>query len=233
MNGSGEGTAGAAASGLRSLPTRLVQVFFSPGELGRALAAQPAWGAALLLGLVLTVAQTALIPAEVWEASMREAALSRGAEMPPGMAAAGTFMRVATVVGGALGYVVFLGIYAGIATLVFAFVMGDEGRYRQYLAVTAHAWLIPTVLGLFLLPLRIIQEDPRFSINVASFLFFMEEGYALRVARMLDFANAWAFLVVAQGAHAIDPRRSFASAATVLMVIFVVTALLFGLIPGV
>ena len=61
----------------------------------------------------------------------------------------------------------------------------------------------------------------------------MEEGYPLRVARMLDFGIAWAFLVVAQGAHAIDPRRSFASAVTVLMVLFVATALLFGLIPGV
>ena len=233
MSGSGEGAAGPAAPGLRPLPTRLVQAFFSPGELGRALAAQPAWGAALLLGLVLTVAQVALIPAEVWDASMREAALSQGAEMPPGMEAAGTFMRVAAVVGGALGYVLILSLYAGIATLVFAFVMGDEGRYRQYLAVAAHAWLIPAVVGLFLLPLRIIQEDPSFSINLASFLFFMEEGYPLRVARMLDFGIAWAFLVVAQGAHAIDPRRSFASAVTVLMVLFVATALLFGLIPGV
>jgi hypothetical protein len=50
---------------------------------------------------------------------------------------------------------------------------------------------------------------------------------------MLDLSQAWAWLVVAQGTHAIHARRSFASAVTVVMVLFVIMALLFALIPGV
>jgi len=38
----------------------------------------------------------------------------------------------------------------------------------------------------------------------------------------------WAWLVIAQGAHAIAPRRSFASATTVLMILFVAVAMIFA-----
>lgn len=216
----------------RSLPGRVVQTFLSPGELVRTLAVAPVWGGALLLGAVLMVAQTALLPAEVWESTVREAVLRQGGGSTEGVAAAVGFVRIAAVVGGTLGYAATLFLFSGIVTLVFAFVLGDEGRYRQYLAVMSHAWIIPAVVGVLLLPLKISQQDPRFSLSVASFLFFLPEGYVVRVARVLDLSSIWAWLVVAQGAHAIDPRRSFAAAASVLMAFLLGLALLVGLIPG-
>lgn len=224
---------GGEEPGLPSLPTRIAHTFFSPGTLAEGLAKNPAWGAAVVLGAILVLGQTLLIPAEVWDTMFRENMAARGQEMPEGFAAGGTFMRLSTVAFGTLGYFAITFLFAGLVTLLFAFVMGDEGRYRQYLAVLAHAWLIPAFVGLLLLPLKISQQNPQFTLNLGAFFFFLPEGYLTRVATMLDLSQVWAWLVVAQGAHAIDGRRSFASAATVLMVMFVALAFLFALIPGV
>jgi hypothetical protein len=218
---------------LRSFPVRVGQVFFSPGALVDSLAGRPVWAAAVVLGAVLVVAQTLAIPAEVWDAMFRETMMSRGQAMPEGLAAGGAVMRVSTLGFGTLGYFAITFLFAGIVTLVFAFVMGDEGRFRQYLAVTGHAWLIPSFVGILLLPIKIMQEDPQLTLNLGTFLYFLPEGYLASVAKMLDFSQAWAWLVVAQGAHAIDPRRSFGSAAVALLALFVIVAMLFALIPGV
>ena len=238
--GVGEGTDAVAAGdtgtvepALRPFPARVLQTFLDPGALTDALARHPAWVAAVILGAVLVVGQTLLIPAEVWEAMMRETMLEQGREMPEGFSMGGSVMRISALVFGTLGYLLVTFLFAGIVTVVFAFVLGDEGKFRQYLAVVGHAWLIPGVIGVLLLPLKIIQQDPQLTLNIGSFLFFLDEGYLSRAAKMLDLSQAWAWLVVAQGAHAIHPRRSFASAATTVMVLFVVVALLFALIPGV
>lgn len=221
------------ASGLRPFPMRIVQAFFSPGDLVEALTRHPAWIAAVILGAVLVIGQTLLIPADVWDAVFRETLLRQGRELPAGFKAGGTLMRVSTLTLGTFGYFLITFLFAGIVTLIFAFIMGDEGRYRQYLAVTGHAWLIPALIGFLLLPLKISQENPQLTLNLGSFLFFLHEGYLSRVATMLDLSQAWAWLVVAQGAQAIDRRRSFASAAVILMVVFVIVAMLVALIPGV
>lgn len=228
-----ETTGPAEGATLPALPARALRTFFSPGELMQALAREPAWIGALLLGAVLAIGQTLLIPAEVWDTMMRETLLEQGREVPEGFAIGGTWMRVSTLVFGTLGYFAITFLFSGLVTLVFAFVMGDEGRYRQYLAMLAHAWLIPTVIGLALVPLRIAEQNPQLTLNLGTFLFFLPEGYLLRVATMLDLSQAWAWLVVAQGAHAVDPRRSFTSAAVALMLVFLATAMLFALIPGV
>lgn len=228
------GPAGAAEGpALRPFPARVVQTFFDPGALTEALALRPAWAAAVIFGAILVVGQILLIPAEVWEAMMRETLLRQGREMPEGFAMGGSVMKISTLVFGTLGYFLMTFLLTGIVTLVFAFVMGDEGKYRQYLAVLGHAWLIPGLVGFALLPLKIAQQDPQLTLNLGTFLYFLDEGYVARVAKMLDFSQAWAWLVVAQGAHAIHPRRSFAGAAAVVMVVFVITALFFALIPGV
>jgi hypothetical protein len=205
-------------------------VFFSPGDLAAALARTPAWGLALVVGAILILGQSMMIPADIWDNAFREAMLAQGREMPPGFDG-GSMMRVSALIAGPIMYALMTVVFTGLMTLIFAFIMGDDGTFRQYLAVLAHAFLIPGIIGLALVPLRIAQENPQFTLNLGSFLFFLPEGYPLRVATMMDLGQGWAWLVVAQGAHAIDPRRGFGSAATVVMVLYVVMALLFGLIP--
>ena len=117
-----------------------------------------------------------------------------------------------------LSTLVFALIFAGFYTLVFAFILGDDGRFKQYLAVLAHSWFIAALFGLLLTPLRLSPGDPQFTLNVASF-FFLPDGYLLKVFRALDLAQIWSMLVFAQGAHAIDKRRSFGSAAAIALTV--------------
>jgi hypothetical protein len=208
---------------------RVVDVFFNPAQLGRALKDHPAWGVAMLVGAVLVAAMVVLIPADIWAEMQRQAILRSGQQMPEVPATMETFMKWARPLGGAFGMAVSEFVYAGVITLVFVFVMGDEGRYRQYLAVVTHAWLVTALVELLLVPLKIAQGDPQLTVSVGTFFFFLPQGYLLKALNLMALSKFWSLLVVAAGAHAIDPKRKFATAATVLLLLSVATALIFAI----
>jgi hypothetical protein len=217
---------------LSPFPKRVLEVFISPGRLMDGLAAKPAWGAAMILGLVLLMLPVLLIPPEIWLTMVREQMIARGQDPSRLPATGASVFRIGALISVPIVYLVSTMIFAGLITLLFSFIMGDEGRFKQYLASLTHAMLIPAIIGLALVPLRIAQADPRLTLNVGTFLFFLPEGYLLRWATMMDLSMLWAWLVVAQGAHAFDRKRSFSSAAVTVLVVFVVTTALFALLPG-
>jgi hypothetical protein len=57
-------------------------------------------------------------------------------------------------------------------------------------------------------------------------MFFLEDGYLLNVFKAFDLTQIWASLVIAQGATAIDSRRSFGSAAAFIIGLLLVVALI-------
>jgi hypothetical protein len=194
----------------------------------RQLTDNPAWLGALLVSATVVGLAMLLIPPELFIEAQREAALERGVELPEMTDRATLAMRIvipATTVVATLAMSFF---FAGLYTVIFAFVLGDEGRYVQYLAAVTHAWFIAALFGLLVTPLRISTGDPQLTLNLGSFFFFLPDGYFLNVLRVLDLTQIWSTLVIAQGAHAIDRRRSFGSAAAILLVILVGVALVFG-----
>ena len=163
--------------------------------------------------------------------AQRQAALQRGADFPEMSERALSVMRYVIPIGAVVTTFVMSVIFAGLYTLVFAFVLGDEGRFKQYLAVLAHSSFIAAVFTLLATPLRISTGDPQFTLNVGSFFIFLPDGYLLNVLRSLDLTQIWSTLVVAQGVHAIDRRRSFGSAATILLTILLAFVLVVALQP--
>lgn len=213
---------------LPSLPARLVSVFFSPGRLMARLAEHPRWVGALLASALVVGVSMALIPTELFVEAQRQAAIERGVPAPEMAGEAMRWMGFVIPAATVLMTVALSFVFAGVYTLVFAFILGDEGRYVQYLAAVTHAWFIAAVFGLLVTPLRISTGDPQFTLNLASFLFFLPDGYFLNVFRVLDLTQIWSTLVIAQGVHAIDDRRSFASAAAILVGMLVCVALVVG-----
>ncbi len=213
---------------LPSFPRRVLDTFVAPNRLGEALRDHPAWAAAMLTGAVLMVLQMALIPADVWEAMLRQLALARGTKIPEGVSMVG-ITRIFATVGAGFGYLIFILIVAGLMALLFAFIFGDEGRYKQYLAIVSHAWLISAFLGLLTVPLKIVEKNPQATLSLGTFFYFLSDGYWHRVLNMLDLTQVWAWLVVAAGIHAVDSRRSFKSAAVTLIVLDVCLALIFAI----
>jgi hypothetical protein len=72
---------------------------------------------------------------------------------------------------------------------------------------------------MLILPLRIAQGDPQLTLNLALFVPASGDSYWLRVLRALDLFMLWAYLVMAVGLSRLDRRRSWGSAAVVLLLI--------------
>lgn len=215
-----------------SLPTRLLKVFFSPGEVFLALREKPVWLGAVGVCGVLVALSVILIPADIWVESMREQAMRRGTELPPFLASAGPAFRLASAVSGIIGIFLWVFLLSSVVTVFFSFLLGDEGRYKQYLSVVSHALVITAVGSVLLLPLRIAQGDPTLTLNVGTFLPFLEEGYAFRVLKLLDLFGLWSYSVMAIGVTKINPRRGMGVALSFFLAFAVASALVFGIFGG-
>lgn len=217
-----------STNGFPSLPTRLAWVFVSPGRLMERLAERPAWAGALMVGALLVAASVALTPFELLMEANRTAAMESGADVPEMGETAEQVMRVFIPAFSVVSIGLMTAIFAGVYTVVFAFVLGDEGTYRQYLAVVSHAWFIPALFALLLVPLKISAGDAQLTLNLGLFMPFLPEGYLQNLFRFLDLTQIWSVLIIAQGAHTIDRRRSFGSAATILMILLLLMAAVFA-----
>ncbi len=214
---------------LPGLPRRLVDVVVAPGRLFERLREQPRWAAAVAVGALLVLVATWLIPVDVWNTFTREQIAARGMKVPEGFNF-GTMQKVFGAVGGVVGWLFMLFVLTAILTFVFAFVLGDEGSYKQYLAVVGHAFFIPALGSLLVTPLRIAQGDPSLTLNLSLFAVGLDPSlYPVRVLRVLDLFQIWAWVLVAVGAHAIDRRRSVGSAAVVTLGLALLLALVFGI----
>lgn len=217
---------------LPSLPTRVLNVFFAPGEVMTGLQEKPVWVGALVVGAILTVLSTVLLPAEIFEATMRQSILERGAPVPDNLETMARIMHIGGTVGGGVFWFVISAGMAGLLTLIFAFLLGDRGSYKQYLAVLAHGFLISAVGALFLLPLRIGAQDASMLLSVGTLMPFLEDGYFARVLAFLDLFGLWSWAVVGIGVAALEPKRTVGSAITIVMVIPIAVALIFGIFGG-
>ena len=197
------------------------------------VAREPRWLGALVVCAVLSALAVAFIPPELLEELRRRAALERGVTLPEMSDTAVTVMRVMAPLGAAAATFLFSFVIAGFYATVFVFVLGDEGRYRQYLSIHAHALVIPSLAGLVLAPLRISVGDPQLRLSVGSFFYSLPDGYWLNVLGFLDLTLIWAILVVAEGVRTIDPRRGYGSSAAILLLSLLAFALaLGGVVPG-
>ena len=211
---------------------RYFRVIFSPDLLFQGLRERPDWVGAMLLGGSLAAAGTLLLPPDLIIATLRERAMAQGQPIPPGLENLGGLLRY---VGGAAAFVfwpVLLSIFAGLVTVFFAFLLGHEGTYRQYLAVVAHAHLIVATAGVLLWPLRIVMEDAQLLLSVGTFATFLETGYLLRFLSLLDLFSLWAWVLVGLGAARIARKKSWTFGCVSVLMIPVTTAAVVDIFTG-
>ena len=221
----------ATSVNLPPLPKRLFQVFVSPGELFEVLREEPVWFWTLVVVGLLVGLSLVLIPVDLWIEFSRSQMIEQGRPVPAGFEDLGKVMQIASVGGGVIMTFVMTFIISAVVTFYFAFLLGDEGRYVQYLSVVAHASVISAVGAIALVPLRIAQGDPSANLSLGTFAFFLSDGYLFRVLRMLDLVALWSYVVMAIGVSKMSDRRSVGSALGFFLVFAAVFALLFGLIP--
>jgi hypothetical protein len=211
-----------------SLPRRVVDTFFSPIALFQRFGARPPWVDVMIVSIVLGLVMFALIPRDVWMATMEEGMRRQGQQMPAG-ANPETMLRVQRI-GGMIASVVmpwiFLAIYAGLMTLIFSVVMGGRATFRQYVGVVAHSWLVAAVGQLVTLPIFLQKGvlSPT-GLSLGALAGGMDpESFVFQFLNFLNVFTIWQLVVMGLGAATLNRRIGAGTAVGVLLGLYALIA---------
>ncbi len=227
----GDNRAPEQAADLPSLPTRIAQVFFSPAALFDKLKAKPAWIAALVTVMVVSLVINAIIPEEL----IRQLVLEQLGDNPE-PAQLDTAMRMAGIFR-YIGPVVFTPILAvvlaGLILLIWNLILGGEASFAQTMSVSTHTLFIPTLGGLLTVPLMIASGDATVALSLDLLVPGLdEEGFIYRFLHGLNLFSIWAAVVLGIGVSRLYRKTSAGSAAFTLLFLYVVfravSAAIFG-----
>ena len=211
---------------------RYKSVFMAPDTLFRGLRTRPVWVGAMLLGSGLVLVGTVLIPPDLAIATIRARILETGRPVPPGFEDQMAAFRYAGAAAVLIFWPLTIAIFAGLVMGFFAFLLGHEGTYRQYLSVVAHAQLIPATATVLLVPLRIVAEDAQLLLSLGTFAVFLEPGYLLRLLSFLDLFGLWGWTLIALGAARIGRKESWRGAIPIVMLIPLTMAAVIAIFSG-
>lgn len=209
---------------LPSLPGRIVAVFVSPGRLFGQLRDRPVWGATMLLLVILNVIMMFLLPAELFEEQVRRSVADAGMGEDE-IALAVTVGRYAAIaMAGVMGAVGSF-VIGGALFFVFATLLGDRGRFRQYLSLVVHALMVSSVGALAQVPLKRSAGDLELVLSLGTFAPFLEDGFLLSFLSAIGLFGIWCAMLMAVGITRIQPTRGWGGAFSIVMVLYGLFAL--------
>jgi hypothetical protein len=217
-----------------SLPERLIGALFSPRATFESVAAHPAWLAVMVVTTLLTAAAWfVFLSTDVGQQAAIDQQFQQreawGQPITPDIErqinASGPFMRWLTaisllVMGPIIGFII-----AGLLFVVFNAMLGGGATYKQNLAVIAHAGVVPTLVGLAVLPLNYARSSMSSSTNLGVFVQMLpEDSFLVRFFGMIDLMWVWYLFVLAIGIGVLY-RRKTSSIAAGFLGVYVVIAL--------
>jgi hypothetical protein len=217
------------------LPRRVLQTFVAPRELFQGFREDAPWLGPLLISAVVGMLVFLATPREVFVEMMEGATTRRGKPVtitsdPETIAHYGRLLGMFStlVMEPIMSFVV-----AGALALLFSVLLRGEGTYRQYLAVTTHASLVTSLGALAAIALATLRGGTLESVTPALLLpSALREGVAYRILSALDLFTLWALVVAGLGVSMVNRRRSWASAAGILVGIYLMLALTVALLPA-
>ncbi len=204
------------------LPRRILQTFVAPRELFRSFGEHAPWLGPLAISAVVAALVFLVTPREVFVEMMEGATTRRGKPVtitsdPETIAKYGRLLGMFSTL---VMEPVMMFVVAGVLALVFTGLLRGEGSYRQYLAITTHTSLISSLGVLLAIGLAALRGgDPQ---GISPALLFPGDagGVASRILSGLDVFNLWALVVTGLGVSMVNRRRSWASAAGVLVGVY-------------
>ncbi len=202
---------------------RIWMVIVQPGELFRALAANPAWFPMAAFVAVVVGLSLFLTPAEAfYEAAVANTPADQQAglrDLPLGF-----FKWMA--VGFATPFILIMPvIFSVLSYVIFVFMRGDKATFKQHLCVMAHTNVITALGALVTLPLRIISGNVEERLALADLAPFLE-GFWYNVLNGMDLFAIWSCLVAGLGLSMLDPQGRWGPRAAVLLCILVVFSMI-------
>lgn len=213
----------------RALAARALATFVAPRRLFAAFDERTPWFGALFLTILAAMAGAAAQPDEFFLGQMEDPRnrLGRPVEITSGPAEIVRWGRYLAAFSALAGHpLVLLGLAGGL-TLGFTLLGGGRGTFREYLPITAHALLVSGLGTLVAVAMRLASgdwaADPTLAGLIAPLL--PAAGGSWLLAAVNPF-TVWTLAVLAAGVAAVDGRRSWRSAAAVLIGLYLALALL-------
>lgn len=209
------------------LPRRVLQTFTAPRDLFGSFGEDAPWVGPLMISVAVAMLAVALIPDAAFVEAVQGATTRRGEPVtitssPEAIARTGRmYGMLVTLVRQPLGALTA----AGVLTLVFSVLLGGEGRFRQYLAITTHALLVTALGTLVALAVAAARGAELAPVSPALLPFLRGDGFVHRALAGIDLFTLWALVVAGLGASMVNRRLSWARAAAVLVGIYLALVL--------
>lgn len=207
------------------LGRRVLQTFLAPADLFRGSGGYAPWMGPVLLSTLVAVVVVLAIPDQAYQ--MTEPAVNRRGrpvEITSDPATIAHYGRMLGMLAALAMHPLIVLAAAGTLALLFSVLLRGEGRFLQYLSIAAHASLVAALGTLVAAAVALLRgAEPR-GITPALLPLVPPESFAYRLLEGLDLFTLWALLVAALGVSLVNRRRSFASAAAVLLGVYLALA---------
>lgn len=207
--------------------TRIAQTFVSPARLFIGFDAASPWIGVLALSTLVAMLAAVFLPPEYFLERMDGAVTRLGKPVeitsPPGeIVRWGRYLEVLSAL--AAHPMIAFGV-AGLLTLVFSVIGRGRASFRQYLAVTSHALLIPALGTIVGIAMRLATGDPWAQPTVATVLSFGGPAIADNsFLASLNVFSLWMLFVLGVAVAVLNGRPSWVRPAAALLVIYLLLA---------
>lgn len=214
------------------LHKRIVDTFFSPGELFARFGPDAPWGMALLIATLLSAFAFVVVPTELFVEQMREQLASNpeaaAAVNPESMAVFGKWAAVA----GNLFLVPILSlITAGILVLLFKVAMDGEAGYRQYLAVVSHVAIVAGVGAWVTMGVMVASGDLQQQLSLALLVPGLERsGFAFKFLNWMSIFALWQMVLYGIAGAAMNRHIATGKAVATVLGVYAALVALFAFI---
>jgi hypothetical protein len=223
----------AEPAGPGPLPRRVVDTFFSPGELFSRFGPDAPWGATLLIATLLSAAAFLLIPTELVVEQARERMAAQPGAAGADPAAMAGFLRAVMIGGNLVAVPLMTILVAGVLVLVFRVFMDGEAGYRQYLAVASHVAIVGAVGTAVTVPLMVATGNLQHQLSLALLAPMLEtDTFAFRFLNGMNVFVLWQVALYAVAAGVMNREVATGKAAAVLFAVYAAIVAAIAFIAG-
>lgn len=214
------------------LASRIVDTFFSPGRVFEQFRGEQApWLGPVLVSVAVLLVLAALRPLFISNQQVADFMGQKAAEMgrpvPPAdqmQKAVGIQMVIGTAVGAAWMFLRPV-ILAAVLASIFGVLMGGRARFRGYLAVASHAFLVSTLGFIVIGALQFATGRLDISLDLSLLLGPDAHGVLASLLKAVTPFSLWLIALLAIGGAAVNRRRGWMGAASVLLALQLTLAL--------
>ncbi|HEY6270532.1 MAG TPA: YIP1 family protein [Terriglobales bacterium] len=207
----------------QSFVSRVVGVFFSPGETFADIVRKPDFLAPLVLGILSTIAFSEIMLAKIGiERIIRNqiANSSRGASMTPEQidAAVSQGAKIGTIFTHLVGFLavpIILLIIAGVGLAIVNVIFGARAKFSTAFSVTAYANLVGVLGGLVGIAVMLFGDPDHFNAAApvpTSLAFFLDQAHTSKalfsLATSLDLFTFWLMALLGVGFSAVTGGKA-------------------------